>query len=85
MRLKGFRTARVYVALAVCRDVLKMCRGATFDWICPKLTPSSSISGGSPSYPSVENAANQPVLNPPCSPILPDTPPENPPGGAPNP
>lgn len=42
--------------------------------MCEKLTPSSSNNGGSPSYPSVENAASQPVLNPPCSPIRPDTP-----------
>lgn len=41
--------------------------------ICPKLTPSSSIRGGSPSYPSVENAASHPVVRPPCSPIRPVT------------
>ena len=50
----------------------------TFAWICPKFTPSSSINGGSPSYPSVENAASHPVLRPPCSPILPETPAPNP-------
>lgn len=37
----------------------------TLPLICPKFTPNSSINGGSPSYPSVPNAANQPVLNPP--------------------
>ncbi|PBP19003.1 putative Golgi membrane protein [Diplocarpon rosae] len=37
-------------------------------------TPSSTNSGGSPSYPSVPNAASQPVLSPPCSPMRPLTP-----------
>ena len=46
----------------------------TFVFMCPKFTPSSSIRPGSPSYPSVENAASQPVLRPPCSPMRPDTP-----------
>lgn len=61
------------------RDVLGGKRGGgegkrrTLAWMCPKLTPSSSINGGSPSYPSVENAANHPVLSPPWSPIRPPT------------
>lgn len=42
--------------------------------IWPKFTPSSSSNGGSPSYPSVPNAASQPVLNPPASPMRPLTP-----------
>lgn len=46
----------------------------TLPLMCPKLTPSSSSSGGSPSYPSVPNAAIQPVRNPPCSPMRPLTP-----------
>lgn len=46
----------------------------TLAWICAKLTPSSSSSGGSPSYPSVEKAASHPVRRPPCSPMRPDTP-----------
>jgi len=55
--------------------------GRTFPLICPKFTPNSSSSGGSPSYPSVPNAANHPVRRPPCSPIRPLTPPP----GTPNP
>lgn len=53
----------------------------TFVLICPKLTPNSSSNGGSPSYPSVPNAASQPVLKPPCSPMRPLIPaaPPNPP------
>lgn len=51
----------------------------TFPLICPKFTPSSSNSGGSPSYPSVPKAASHPVLNPPCSPMRPLT------GAAPKP
>jgi hypothetical protein len=46
----------------------------TFVRICEKFTPNSSNKGGSPSYPSVPNAASQPVRKPPCSPILPLTP-----------
>lgn len=47
----------------------------TFILICAKFTPNSSSNGGSPSYPSVPNAANHPVLNPPCPvPICPVAP-----------
>lgn len=81
IRARGFSTANVYDHLLV----MGLWKGerdgeCTFDCMCEKLTPSSSRRGGSPSYPSVPNAASQPVLNPPCSPILPLTP-----CGAPNP
>ena len=46
----------------------------TFDLMCENSMPSSTSNGGSPSYPSAEKAAIQPVRSPPCSPILPDTP-----------
>lgn len=36
--------------------------------------PSSSNNGGSPSYPSVPNAASHPVRSPPLSPMRPLTP-----------
>ena len=84
---RGFRTVNVWSRLAyvyILSNFLGFGReareggggrlgreGVTFDFICPKFTPSSSNSGGSPSYPSVPKAASHPVLNPPCSPIRP--------------
>ena len=75
-------------------DLLQQCHDAarshcffkrTFPLICPKFTPNSSNSDGSPSYPSVPNAAIHPVLNPPCSPMRPLTPCPPKLGAAPNP
>lgn len=50
------------------------CGLLTLRWIFVNDTPNSSNKGGSPSYPSVEKAASQPVLSPPCSSMRPDTP-----------